>query len=295
MVVPDYRSFKHSAEGSSWKKHKYVKKVGDTYYYPDTYEGGRHIPNKNKEPNKDTAKQNIPKSTKLKRRKNILNRTMIKDVNKTSISDLDNSNKIRSAKSIKNQQWFEKHRRNISITMEKLKKYITDPKILDVEITSKSISSLNLPDSILDSSIVDTREFKKSKFDRNLETIKHSAEGSSWEKHKYIKKVDGTYYYPDSYKDGRHLPDNEKSDLSETDVENLAKEVIRGNFGNGQERKDLLGKNYESIQQRVNEILSNPAGSKKLPNDKTESSVYVNIAEEAAKRAVALVKAHRKK
>lgn len=132
-------------------------------------------------------------------------------------------------------------------------------------------------------------------------SFKHSAEGSSWKKHKYIKRIDGTYYYPDSYEDGRHLPDNgsseanSKSDLSKTDVENLANEVIRGNFGNGQMRKDLLGETYDVIQKRVNEILGSSASSREMPSDKSEAFGYVNIAEEAAKRAVALVKAHRKK
>lgn len=33
----------------------------------------------------------------------------------------------------------------------------------------------------------------------------HSAKGSSWEDHAYLKVIDGKYYYPDSYKGGRHL------------------------------------------------------------------------------------------
>ncbi len=45
----------------------------------------------------------------------------------------------------------------------------------------------------------------------------HSAEGSSWKKHQYIKRKDGVYYYPDSYEGGRHLPDGEKADESESD------------------------------------------------------------------------------
>ena len=190
--------------------------------------------------------------------------------------------------------------------------------------------------------------------------LQHSSEGSSWKNHKYIKRVDGTYYYPDSYEGGRHLPDgekykimedelfkklknssdkdigqmlsgsfdkvlleqmgvdwtklpkeevdrmqrslidrfeektesNSKIDLSENDVENLAKEVIRGNFGNGQERKDLLGENYEEIQKRVNELMKGSAGSKTIPSDKTKD---ISIAEEAAKRAVALVETDRNK
>ena len=132
------------------------------------------------------------------------------------------------------------------------------------------------------------RDFRKSSqfVIENGQIIQHSAEGSSWKKHKYIKRVDGTYYYPDSSEDST------KNDLSEKDVENLAKEVIRGNFGNGQERKDLLGENYEEIQKRVNELMKGSAGSKPIPSDKTKA---IDIAEEAAKRAVALVEADRNK
>lgn len=201
----------------------------------------------------------------------------------------------------------------------------------------------------------DYRDFRK-----RSQILQHSAEGSSWKKHKYIKRVDGTYYYPDSYESGRHLPDGEKEksmedelfeklknssdkdigqmlrgsfdkvlleqmgidwtklpkeevdrmqrslidrlegkaesnseiDLSENDVENLAKEVIRGNFGNGQERKDLLGENYEEIQKRVNELMKGSAGLKTIPSDKTKA---ISVAEEAAKRAVTLVDTYRNK
>ena len=132
----------------------------------------------------------------------------------------------------------------------------------------------------------------------SFQLLQHSSEGSSWKKHKYIKRVDGTYYYPDTYEGGRHLPDEEKEesnskiDLSEKDVEKLAKEVIRGNFGNGQERKDLLGENYEEIQKRVNELMKGSVGLKTIPSDKTKA---IGIAEEAAKRAVSLVNAYRNK
>lgn len=186
--------------------------------------------------------------------------------------------------------------------------------------------------------------------------LEHSAKGSTWEEHKYIKRVNGTYYYPDSYEGGRHLPDGEKdessedrkvfdefesfskdlmkkgeaywddeevskmskeelgelyenmtgvklgdkdldrlfnsrearkeqgknTDLTKNDIENLAKEVIRGNFGNGQERKDLLGENYAEIQKRVNELMKGSAGQKKVSEATQES---VKKAEEAAKKA----------
>ena len=45
--------------------------------------------------------------------------------------------------------------------------------------------------------------------------------------------------------------DNSKS------IEELARAVIRGEYGNGQERKDKLGNLYEEVQKRVNEMLKN--------------------------------------
>lgn len=194
--------------------------------------------------------------------------------------------------------------------------------------------------------------FKKPQFvvisDQHL---RHSAKGSTWENHKYIKRIDGTYYYPDSYEGGRHLPDEEKNDsdsheddiisklesmtgmtkeslielrelsrkseydsdefkemlniisegdpqqinkiidlleqernkvvLSPNDIENLAREVIRGNFGSGQERKDLLGENYEEIQKRVNELMKGSTGSKKISEASEES---IKKVEEVAKK-----------
>lgn len=44
-------------------------------------------------------------------------------------------------------------------------------------------------------------------------------------------------------------------------IDDLAKETIRGNYGNGEERKKKLGSNYSAVQARVNEMLG--SGSKK--------------------------------
>lgn len=201
------------------------------------------------------------------------------------------------------------------------------------------------------------RDFRISQFliGAGNQNLKHSAKGTTWEEHKYIKRINGTYYYPDSYKGGRHLPDGEKNEsdkgtmskddiltkledmtgmkregltdlynlsrekgydsaefkqllrelsegdddqakrmidllkkdeskvnLSAEDIEALAKEVIRGNFGNGEVRKELLGEFYSDIQKRVNEILNGSAGSKNVSEATTES---VKAAEEAAKNA----------
>lgn len=130
--------------------------------------------------------------------------------------------------------------------------------------------------------------------------LMHSAKGSTWEEHKYVKRIDGTYYYPDGYEGGRNISSLEgskgsggkdddsdesssanenNSELSESDIENLAREVIRGNFGNGQVRKDLLGGNYDAIQKRVNELMGSKAGSTKLSEAPKE-------VEEAGKKAL---------
>lgn len=129
---------------------------------------------------------------------------------------------------------------------------------------------------------------KKTVYFKN---IQHSAKGSTWEDHKYIKRIDETYYYPDSYEDGRHLSEGENSNkddnessatnLSDKDVENLANEVIRGNFGNGQIRKDHLGENYVEVQKRVNELMKTSIGEKKVSEVTSEN---VKKAEEVAKK-----------
>lgn len=127
-------------------------------------------------------------------------------------------------------------------------------------------------------------------FDKDHRHLSHSAKGSTWEEHKYIKRVDGTYYYPDSYEGGRHLPDSSTDKepegdytLEKSDIEKLANEVIRGNFGNGQTRKDLLGDNYQEVQTRVNEILRSQTGSVKISKTSEETK---DVGEKAIKNAV---------
>lgn len=53
----------------------------------------------------------------------------------------------------------------------------------------------------------------------------------------------------DNVEDVENSVDNSKS------IEELAKEVIAGKYGNGEERKQKLGDLYNEVQKRVNEIL----------------------------------------
>lgn len=169
---------------------------------------------------------------------------------------------------------------------------------------------------------------------REIQYLSHSAKGSTWDKHKYVKRVDGIYYYPNGYEGGRTMESfrkdlrnkrftkkqvnsdasnklstskktsstvtrkalatktvNKRSalsgfitprkstdaaeklksstkkkitdkDLSAKEIEKFAKEVIRGDYGNGAERKKALGDNYRKIQDKVNEMLR--GGTKKI-------------------------------
>ena len=44
-------------------------------------------------------------------------------------------------------------------------------------------------------------------------------------------------------------------------IEEIAKAVIRGEYGNGQERKEKLGNLYSEVQAKVNELLGNTSNS----------------------------------
>lgn len=57
-------------------------------------------------------------------------------------------------------------------------------------------------------------------------------------------------------------PSTPSSDVSSKSVEELAREVIAGKYGNGDARKSALGSKYAEVQAKVNEILN---GSKPAP------------------------------
>lgn len=146
--------------------------------------------------------------------------------------------------------------------------------------------------------------------------LAHSAKGTEWANHKYIKKVNGTYYYPQNSKNGgtggnngsvsrianlTGMKDEEVANLqkianskgynskeykqalsvisegdskmakqitsifkksaktsegySDEDYDVIAQDVVKGHYGNGGQRKQLLGTHYDAIQKRVNELL----------------------------------------
>lgn len=67
-------------------------------------------------------------------------------------------------------------------------------------------------------------------------------------------KVDGDYLVNENLLNKENQKPSEELSKS---VEEIAIDVINGKYGNGQERKDLLGENYEVVQEKVNKILIN--------------------------------------
>ena len=80
----------------------------------------------------------------------------------------------------------------------------------------------------------------------------------------------GTYkfrcfiYLPDDVQAaiGTSLPESKPVVDNNKSIDELAREVIAGKYGNGQARKDALGSKYNEVQARVNEIL---AGNQPAP------------------------------
>lgn len=147
-----------------------------------------------------------------------------------------------------------------------------------------------------------------SEYYKGTTYIAHSAKGSSWKKHKYVKVIDGVYYYPVGYTKGRTVKDmvnnqkktldskeklsqtlresemkankkemkkeisGEKKKLGKKRIEKLANKVIAGKYGVGQDRMDKLGKKYNKVQNRVNQILLGDAAAKRIATRKKETA-----------------------
>lgn len=206
----------HSAKGTTWEEHKYIRRIDGTYYYPDDYVGGRHI------------------------------------------SSLNNSNNSNSDEK--------------------------DENGIIGDAYSRGPDDLLSKDEII-SSLYDITGMKEEGLNNLLELYQVSMElGISIED--FMSK-DNDMLWELAEGDPDHVEkmmailqrsEPEGYKLSDQDVENLAQEVIRGNFGNGQVRKDLLGENYQQVQDRVNEIMRSNSGSTKISSvSKEEIDPYQHV------------------
>lgn len=127
--------------------------------------------------------------------------------------------------------------------------------------------------------------------------ICHSAKGSTWEKHKYVKKADGKYYYPSSYEGGRNV-NTEKSKEAIAKAKNLIKgerdsekgteldldkvyEVYGGKNGKKSEKKLEKKENTSKALTKAKELAAsgdkdkNSGGSKKSSEEAKKKPEHI--------------------
>lgn len=56
-------------------------------------------------------------------------------------------------------------------------------------------------------------------------------------------------------------------------MDTLARTVIRGDYGNGEERKKRLGANYAAVQRRVHELFNGAARRRLLPPSRSRAAL----------------------
>ena len=113
-------------------------------------------------------------------------------------------------------------------------------------------------------------------FDKDIEARRNKGEkitGAEWDK-LAKQAIDG----------GSSSTPSGDGKLSDKDLDNLSDMVIRGEFKNGNERKELLSEYYQDIQKLVNQKLknktkSNKEESSKSADKKSESNLDYEIKE----------------
>lgn len=126
--------------------------------------------------------------------------------------------------------------------------------------------------------------------------LKHSALDSEWKKHKYVTKEDGKYYYPDGTKGARTMSTLRKkkakggskaskdSKKKSAALNKLANAAINGKYGNGEARKKKLGKKYDKVQNRINQILLGKKAAKRIADSKKAKETGSKALEKVSKK-----------
>lgn len=225
IVIPDSQ-LSHSAKGTTWEEHKYIKRIDGTYYYPDSYEGGRHLPDGEGSDTKSTYGE------------------YDKDDNDFKLLDSDKAQRIGST------DFFAVQREDGTwVIGEEDMKWV-------------------LPQGVDPTS----GDFQKNleAFEENISNLRANGadnySNSNWLQWatEAIDKASGA----DVDSSGK---------ISEEDINNLAKEVIKGNFGNGDQRKELLGDSYAEVQAKVNELMKSVGSQTVSTSSSSSSSVQEQV------------------
>lgn len=292
MIRPDYRlllhnsrALVHSAKGSTWEEHKYIKRIDGTYYYPDSYEGGRHLPKDKSDTSSDDKEVEIPEEEKKPRNPEL----ELEDWEKTLYDklfevsqDVDTAAEFTNFRKMVKEFADEDFLERLSYTRGKEKEVAEE---LAKEKAEAEESGYD-PDSIKrksateqgDSNALSTMDLTRyENFKKQLSKLIGKDEIGDDELKPMLEKI--KFHYEDIAK---------ATSLDEKDVESLANEVIEGHFGDEHHQKELLGSNYTKIKSRANAILKERERIEKAKKKAEEAAA--KKAQAAAQKAATVSK-----
>lgn len=88
----------------------------------------------------------------------------------------------------------------------------------------------------------------------------------------YVKNKNKWQDNKESHDENSKDSDSSKEQEEEFDIDAAARDVIRGKYGNGEDRKKALGEDYSMVQKRVNELMKQMPNSNSSEEKKEESS-----------------------
>lgn len=86
----------------------------------------------------------------------------------------------------------------------------------------------------------------------------------------YVKHKEKWQDNKEAHDENSKDSDTDKEQEEEFDIDAAARDIIRGRYGNGEERKKALGEDYAMVQKRVNELMKQMKGS--TSDTKSESA-----------------------
>lgn len=236
----------HSAAGQTWKRHKYIAIENGRYIYPEDLakRSGRKATQYGSD---DYYKQTGKSGTTVANRKSIpatksnstttsKNTTTSKPVTATTKSASSSVNKTNQAAAA-----------------------IADKKYSEDEVNKKIKDAINAYDADRKKK---EEEEKKTSTKKSSSSKKKSSSSSKKTSTKASKEASDLGLTDDDLKALTSNIDTNATSRDEV-INSLALKVIRGDFGNGQDRKNKLGSYYSVIQQRVNELMRTMGKGKK--------------------------------
>lgn len=109
----------------------------------------------------------------------------------------------------------------------------------------------------------------------------------AFDKEVEAKRQAGENYSGEEWRNGVQRALSSKSDEKEFDVDAAARDVIRGKYKSGAERKAALGDDYDLVQKRVNELMKGggSSGSKKKKSSSEASEEPKSSSSTSEKKA----------